>query len=87
MNFRKIVPLEYDSLAKLHLRTFNDFFLTTLGYSFLKTYYRTCLKSKESIAVCAVNENQKIIGFSIGCILSKGFHKRLLQANFIKFSL
>lgn len=86
MIYRTVEETEYDSLAKLHLRAFNDFFLTTLGYSFMKTYYRACLKSKESIAVCTVNEHGEIIGFGIGCILSKGFHKRLLLKNFTEFS-
>lgn len=87
MNCRVIKQTEYDSLAKIHLLAFNDFFLTTLGYGFLKTYYQACLKNKESIAVCAANENGEIIGFGIGCFHSRGFHKRLLLANFTKFSI
>lgn len=87
MIYRTVEQTEYDSLAKLHLRAFNDFFLSTLGYNFLKTYYQAALKSKESLAVCAVDEKGDLVGFSIGCIHSKGFHKRLLLQNTIKFAL
>jgi ribosomal protein S18 acetylase RimI-like enzyme len=87
MNTRIVEQAEFDSLAKLHIQAFNNFFLTTLGSGFLQTYYQTCLKSKEAIAVCATNEKGEIIGFGMGCILSKGFHKRLVFQNFTKFSL
>ena len=33
-----------DQIAKIHLKSFPNFFLTTLGYSFLKTYYKSCAK-------------------------------------------
>lgn len=86
MNYRAVEQKEYASLVKLHLKAFDDFFLTTLGYGFLKTYYRSALKSKDSIAVCAVNDKNEIVGFSIGCIQSKGFHKKLIMNNFVHFS-
>lgn len=85
MIYRLVKQTEFDALAKLHLLAFNDFFLTTLGYYFLKTYYRASLKSKDSIAVCAINEKGDIVGFSIGCVQSKGFHKKLMLTNFTKF--
>ena len=87
MNCRVGEQKEFDSLAKLHMKAFDDFFLTSLGYGFLKTYYRASLKNKDSIAVCAVNDNDEIIGFSIGCLKSKGFHKKLILNNFFSFSL
>ncbi len=86
MIYREVAQKEYESLAKLHLKAFDDFFLTTLGYVFLKTYYSSALKSNDSIAVCAVNDNNEIVGFSIGCLKSKGFHKKLILNNFVKFS-
>lgn len=85
MKYRIVKSTECESLAKIHLEAFGDFFLTSLGYSFLRTYYQACLESKDVINVCAVNEQDEIIGFSIGNILSQGFHKRLLLKNFHKF--
>lgn len=85
MYYRNIKPTEYDLLAKLHIQAFNDFFLTSLGYNFLKTYYKASLSNKDSIAVCAVDDNEELVGFSIGCIHSKGYHKNLLVKNFPEF--
>lgn len=71
------------SIAKIHLKSFPNFFLTTLGYSFLKTYYNSCAKSKEAISICAIDfESNKILGFSVGCLNSKGFNKKLIYSNF-----
>ena len=69
-------------IAKIHLESFPNFFLTTLGYSFLKTYYKSCSKSKEAISICAIdNETKKILGFAVGCLNSKGFNKKLIFSN------
>tara|TARA_B110000208_G_scaffold180392_1_gene230026 strand:- start:422 stop:1024 length:603 start_codon:yes stop_codon:yes gene_type:complete len=69
-------------IAKIHLKSFPKFFLTTLGYSFLKTYYKSCSKNKEAISLCAVDNETKIIfGFAVGCLNSKGFNKNLIYSN------
>jgi len=71
-----------DQIANIHLKSFPNFFLTTLGYSFLKTYYKSCSKSKEAISICAFdNETKKIVGFAVGCLNSRGFNKRLIYSN------
>jgi ribosomal protein S18 acetylase RimI-like enzyme len=85
MIYREVKKSEYKILADIHLEAFSDFFLTSLGKSFLRTYYKASLKSNESIAICAVNDENKTIGFSIGCIRSKGYHKRLIKQNLVLF--
>jgi ribosomal protein S18 acetylase RimI-like enzyme len=85
MNFRKINKNEYRTISAVHLRAFKNFFLTSLGINFLNIYYRCCIKNKEIVALCAVDENDKIVGFCIGCSVSKGFHKRLMKQNFVSF--
>lgn len=81
----KYIKLRVDQsgqIAKIHLKSFPNFFLTTLGYSFLKTYYKSCSKSKEAISICAIdNETKKILGFAVGCLNSKGFYKKLIYSN------
>ena len=72
-------------MSEIHLITFKDFFLTSLGEGFLSTYYKSCIKSDESIVICAIDENEKLIGFSVGCLYSKGFHKRLIKQNLVAF--
>ena len=80
--YRKSKVSDSNKIAKIHLKSFPNFFLATLGYSFLKTYYRSCAKSKEAISICAIdNETKKIVGFAVGCLNSKGFNKRLIYSN------
>jgi len=85
MIYREVKKSEYKILADIHIEAFKDFFLTSLGKSFLRTYYKASLKSAESIAICAVDDENKIIGFIIGCIQSKGYHKRLMKQNLLMF--
>lgn len=85
MKFRTIKISESKALAEIHINSFKNFFLTSLGVGFLSTYYKSCIKSDESIAICAIDENEKLIGFSVGCLHSKGFHKRLIKQNLVAF--
>lgn len=88
--FRNLVIKDSNEIAKVHLKSFPKFFLTSLGYSFLNDFYRTCFKSKEVISIGAVDyESNQIVGFVVGCLRSKGFYKRLIISNlrvyFIQF--
>lgn len=85
MKYRYLKESEYDKLGYIHVQAFPDFFLTSLGISFLRTYYKACLKSKETIAICAEDENSRILGFAVGTSRSKGFHKRLVLQNLPSF--
>lgn len=87
ITYRKPTVSEAEEIAIVHLKTFKNFFLSTLGKSFLITYYKSCIKYKEAVSVCAVDENNLIIGFSFGSLSSKGFHKKLILNNFFAFSL
>ena len=85
MKFRTVEISESKELATIHLETFKGFFLTLLGLKFLNTYYKACIKSNESIVICATDEYENIIGFSVGCTHSKGYHKRLIKQNIVPF--
>lgn len=71
-------------IIKIHINSFPDFFLTKLGKDFLRTYYKSCLNSDKVIAVGIFKKNI-LIGFAIGTVKSKGFHKELIKQNFYKF--
>ena len=86
MIFRSLYKNEYRDVADLHIKAFSDFFLTSLGAGFLRVYYKASLKSNESLAICAIDENGDMQGFCIGCILSKGYHMRLIMKNIFMFS-
>lgn len=85
MNYRTINKNEYSFLVDIHIKAFKDFFLTSLGRAFLTTYYKACLNNKESIGICAVDDKNQIVGFGVGCVLSKGYHTRLVKKNLFKF--
>lgn len=87
ISYRKSKVSDSNQIAKIHLKSFPNFFLSTLGYSFLKTYYRSCAKSKEAISICAINQDdKKLFGFAVGCFNSKGFNKRLILSNSLEYS-
>ena len=87
ISYRKSKVSDSNEIAKIHLKSFPNFFLSTLGYSFLKTYYRSCAKSKEAISICAIKEDdKKLIGFAVGCSNSAGFNKKLIFSNLLEYS-
>jgi ribosomal protein S18 acetylase RimI-like enzyme len=85
MNIRAAYISDFNALADIHVKAFGNFFLTSLGIGFLRTYYKASLKNRESIAFCATDPDGNIIGFSSGCTKAAGFHKRLLIANSFPF--
>jgi len=85
--YRKPKVIEAEEIAAVHLKTFKNFFLSSLGKSFLITYYKSCIKSKDAISICAVDEENKIVGFCFGSLSSVGFHKKLILNNIPAFTL
>ena len=85
MRIKPATLADYKIMANIHAMAFDDFFLSSLGIEFLRTIYKTSLKSSETVAFCAENEEQEIVGFIKGCTHSKGFHKRLFINNFFEF--
>ena len=82
ISYRKSRASESVQIAEIHLNSFKGFFLTTLGFSFLKAYYKTCAKSEDAISICAIdNDTEKLLGFSVGCYHSSGFNKKLILSN------
>lgn len=87
ITYRKPTISEVEEIATIHLKTFKNFFLSSLGKSFLITYYKSCIKSKEAVSLCAIDENNTIIGFCFGSLSSKGFHKKLILKNILAFTI
>ena len=87
MNTRLVTSEDINSIVEIHLEAFPNFFLTSLGRSFLRTYYSSSLRSKNCIAVCLIDDKNEITGFAFGTKQSKGFHKNIIKENLIKFIL
>jgi hypothetical protein len=70
------------NISTLHQIAFKNFFLTSLGYNFLKKFYTSILRSKNGIAIGAFDENNELLGFAIGAKTKNEFYKSLLKNNF-----
>lgn len=76
---------DISKIVEIHLERFSSFFLTTLGKGFLKTFYRSFIKSK---AILLVLEHEgEVRGFAAGSRSNNGFFKNLVKHNFIEFCL
>ena len=84
---RTINKNDLASIVEIHIEAFPGFFLTTLGPSFLRLYYRSFIENKEGISICAVGSNLKIVGFCVGTTNASGFHRRLIAKNLPGFFL
>lgn len=85
---RALKENDVDAISQLHLEAFQSFFLTSLGKSFLKCFYKSIIKSKNGIAIGLFNENdKKLICFAIGTSKSKSFYKKIIKENGIKLFL
>ena len=77
---KKATSSDIESIVRIHISAFPDFFLTTLGEDFLKTYYSCFVKSTDGIVLCAENEGE-VVGFSASAIHCKGFNSNLIKKN------
>lgn len=87
MMFSPMSPDRVDEIVIIHSASFPNSFLTELGASFLTTYFKACIKNRDTISVCAINHREKIIGYCIGSKKSKGYHKSLLFNSPIRFMI
>ena len=81
--------IEYiDKLVKevvdVHLSAFPNFFLSTLGASFLRTYYRCFIKHKSgNLSVSTMDD--KVVAFAAATSECRGFNTSLLKKNLFAF--
>lgn len=85
MIIRTINTNDIECIVEIHIEAFSGFFLTTLGPSFLRQYYKSFIGNKDCISICAVDSNLKIVGFCVGTTNASGFHRRLIAKNFFEF--
>ncbi len=83
-NVRKAATTDVDSIVAIHKQAFPDFFLTTLGDSFLRLYYSCMCRCDKVVTLCAV-EDGEVVGFASSALKSAGFNSRLIKSNMIPF--
>ena len=85
IELRKVHKTEYQLITNLHIKVFENYFLTSLGSRFLNTYYKAVLSNDGALCICALDETNTLCGFSVGCLNSKGFHSNIVRENLISF--
>lgn len=78
---------DINHVVNIHLNTFKGFFLASLGRSFLIHFYKTCIDFDENSIAIGAFENDKLVGFAIGSLNSKGYYGKLIKRNKMKYSL
>ena len=86
MIIRKVKESDITGVVGIHCSAFHGFFLTSLGVGFLSVYYSCFIKSNETVILCAEDDGQ-LLGFSAATRNCKGFNKRLIRANAVRFML
>jgi ribosomal protein S18 acetylase RimI-like enzyme len=84
MKVERIYLNNCDKLTNLHLKAFPNFFLSSLGYNFLKIFYSTIIKNDNSI-LKGIFEDNELVAFAIGSKKSNFFYSNLLINNFFEF--
>lgn len=85
MNVRKATSKDIDSIVEIHMERFSSFFLTTLGKSFLKVFYRAFLKNPGVLLV--LEDEGSVKGFAAGSRDNRSFFKKLLKNNLFEFGM
>ena len=73
-------------IVDVHLLSFPGFFLSSLGPNFLFLYYSGVVDAPEGITFVYLNEAGQPAGFVAGTANPRGFYKRLLKKDWLKFS-
>lgn len=81
---KEIKNNEFENIAKIHLDTFKNFFLSSLGENFLIHFYSSINKIENSICL-GLYFNNKLVGFAIGVNHMKSFYPNLFRKNFFQF--
>jgi ribosomal protein S18 acetylase RimI-like enzyme len=85
MEIRQPEKEEVHAISEIHLKAFEDFFLSELGKDFLFTYYDALRNNNRGILL-GFYENENLLGFCAATTLSEGFNKYLVKSNFFSFS-
>ena len=68
------------AIANLHVKSFDSFFLTSLGSQFLKVFYRAIINDSNGIAI-GIFEGKQLVAFSVGTKKKKGFYSNILKSS------
>lgn len=81
---RKAGNKDIGSIVEIHMERFFSFFLTSLGKSFLKVFYKAFLKEPGILLV--LEDEGGVKGFAAGSRDNRSFFKKLLSNNLFGFA-
>lgn len=87
MSIREMTVFDVKEVAKVHLASFPNFFLSFLGIRFLETLYKSFIDDQESISLVYVDSHEFILGFVAGSVNPSGFYKRAIKRRAIQFAI
>ena len=83
---QEAIKQDIEAIVRIHEQAFPSFFLTKLGSSFLRLYYKSVMIHSDGILLVCKKDGMSI-GLCAGTILSAGFNKRLIKANIFQYSI
>ena len=73
-------------VVKVHLKSFEGFFLSFLGPAFLRELYASLIKDPYRICLVA-QKDTAVLGFAAGTIRASGVYSRLFRQRIFRFGL
>jgi ribosomal protein S18 acetylase RimI-like enzyme len=83
---RDMLESDVAEVVDIHLRSFQDFFLSFLGPFFLKQFYSNMVDSPYGVALVIVGPD-KLAGFACGSDRISGFYHDLIRTKWMQLSL
>ena len=85
MGITLINSVDIECAVLIHKEAFKHFFLTELGDSFLSLYYKSVSHNPNGILL-GCYDDEKMLGFCAGTLLSKGFNMDIIKRSFFPFA-
>ncbi len=86
----KVVPMtaqHVDQVVRIHLNSFQGFFLSFLGPRFLRALYHGLQNDERSLNFVAFDDAGRMVGFVAGTQDPSGFYGRLIKKDAWRFCL
>lgn len=76
-----------DQVVKVHMESFEGFFLSFLGERFLRLFYLGICRDPRAIRLVAISAAGEVIGCAVGAMNPAGFYKGLLKRDWFRFCM
>jgi len=83
---RKALPEDLGDIVTIHMNGFDGFFLSSLGPSFLKTFYTDFLTDENGCCLVSV-EDGRTVGFAVGVVDPSSYFRRTFRKRWPRLVL